>query len=287
MTTYSGTDVREFLSRAQDFLEQQEALNSLPLGLCLQLRAAPMPPLRAPLFIAVYEGNTVVAVAIQTPPHNMIFVCGSDDCGDAADAVIRVLAEKGHNIPGINSRVPASLTFAERMQAHTGRAFSPVVEMRLYTLSSVDAVPRPPGAMRMAGMTELDLLTDWMTAFQQEAAPNEPAGAMRDTIAGKIERGELVLWDDDGPVSAAARARATRSTVTVNYVYTPPHLRGRGYATACVADLSTRLLGEGFRECVLFTDLSNPTSNSIYQKIGYRPVCDFTQYRFEETSQKG
>jgi hypothetical protein len=68
--------------------------------------------------------------------------------------------------------------------------------------------------------------------------------------------------------------------VSVGPVYTPPERRGRGYATACVAALSQTILDEGWAFCTLFTDLANPTSNSIYQKIGYHPVCDFAEYRF-------
>jgi predicted GNAT family acetyltransferase len=42
------------------------------------------------------------------------------------------------------------------------------------------------------------------------------------------------------------------------------------------------LLDQGKQFTSLFTDLSNPTSNSIYQKIGYQPVCDFDLYRFSQ-----
>jgi predicted GNAT family acetyltransferase len=58
-------------------------------------------------------------------------------------------------------------------------------------------------------------------------------------------------------------------------------LRGRGYASALVASLTERLLAGGRRFCFLFTDLSNPTSNKIYQRIGYEPVADVDEYRFE------
>ena len=93
--------------------------------------------------------------------------------------------------------------------------------------------------------------------------------------------GGLVLWWHDGvPVSMAGFGGPTPNGNRVGPVYTPPELRGRGYATACVAELTARLLNEK-RFVFLYTDLANPTSNSIYQKIGYRPVCDVDQYRFE------
>ena len=61
-------------------------------------------------------------------------------------------------------------------------------------------------------------------------------------------------------------------------VYTPPALRRRGFASALVAAVSAVGLASGKEVCVLYTDLANPTSNSIYQKIGYRPVCDWVDY---------
>ena len=54
-----------------------------------------------------------------------------------------------------------------------------------------------------------------------------------------------------------------------------PEFRGRGYASNCVAALTQKMLDQGRKFCFLYTDLSNPTSNKIYQQIGYRPVCDW------------
>jgi hypothetical protein len=75
------------------------------------------------------------------------------------------------------------------------------------------------------------------------------------------------------PVTIAALARSTRRGVTVNAVYTPPEQRGRGHASALVAALSEEGLRRGKEFCVLYTDLANPTSNAIYQRIGYRPIA--------------
>jgi len=63
-------------------------------------------------------------------------------------------------------------------------------------------------------------------------------------------------------------------------VYTPPEFRGRGYASALVAALSQAMLDAGYHFCTLFTDLANPTSNHIYQAIGYQPVCDTDEYDY-------
>jgi predicted GNAT family acetyltransferase len=82
----------------------------------------------------------------------------------------------------------------------------------------------------------------------------------------------------------AMKLRPIRNGISVSYVYTPPHLRRRGYATACVAELSRSLLASGYTFCALFTDQANPTSNHIYWEIGYRPVADFDEILFQGES---
>ncbi|HUZ83497.1 MAG TPA: GNAT family N-acetyltransferase [Gaiellales bacterium] len=67
-------------------------------------------------------------------------------------------------------------------------------------------------------------------------------------------------------------------------VYTPPELRGRGHATALVAELTRRLLAGGCSTCMLYTGLSNPTSNRIYRRIGSLPVCDTIDLAFDHTA---
>jgi predicted GNAT family acetyltransferase len=90
--------------------------------------------------------------------------------------------------------------------------------------------------------------------------------------------GSLFLWEHERPVSMAGWAGRTEWGGRVNFVYTPPEHRYNGYATACVAALTRRLLDEGQTFCCLFADLSNPTANAIYQRIGYRAVCDLSDY---------
>jgi hypothetical protein len=89
-----------------------------------------------------------------------------------------------------------------------------------------------------------------------------------------------VIWDDGQAVSMAGFGGRTPNGIRIGPVYTPPELRGRGYASALTAALTQRLLDEGRQFCFLFTDLANPTSNSIYQRIGYRPVSDVDLWRF-------
>jgi predicted GNAT family acetyltransferase len=156
------------------------------------------------------------------------------------------------------------------------------MHLRIYELRQVTPAPSTPGRFRVAAEADVPLVASWTRRFIEEALPNDDPNVADEAAKRRIRGGEMFLWEDGGrPVSMAAKSRPMNRGITVNMVYTPPDLRGRGYATACVAALSQHLLDEGWKFCVLFTDLSNPTSNSIYQKIGYRPVCDFDQLGFD------
>ena len=95
--------------------------------------------------------------------------------------------------------------------------------------------------------------------------------------------GGLTLWDngDGRPVSFAGRSRRAAGTVRIGPVYTPADHRRQGWGSAVTAALTQAVLDEGAREVVLFTDLANPTSNSIYQRLGYRAVTDRAVLRFD------
>ena len=75
-------------------------------------------------------------------------------------------------------------------------------------------------------------------------------------------------------MSFAGAVASSPGITRVGPVYTPPEHRRRGYATALVAAWTSELLRRGARRCMLFTDHANPTSNSIYQAVGYRPAGD-------------
>ncbi|MGH2500155.1 MAG: GNAT family N-acetyltransferase, partial [Candidatus Limnocylindria bacterium] len=157
-----------------------------------------------------------------------------------------------------------------------------------YSVSRVRDVRRSPGAARPATTNDRPLLSIWMRAFRDEAlseAERDDEGLDRGVearLAAGFEYAGLWLWEDAGAaVSMAGYGGRTSNGVRVGPVYTPPRLRGRGYATNLVARLSAWLLESGRSFCFLYTDLANPTSNRIYEDIGYERVCDSADYRFE------
>jgi predicted GNAT family acetyltransferase len=142
---------------------------------------------------------------------------------------------------------------------------------------------------RRATRDDLDLLADWHEAFIAEAVPHfvGDASMRRRRMEGVIDDGGYWLWDEDGPVSMTGITPAPPQGARVGPVYTPPIARGRGYATALVAHVSASALAAGTPACYLHTDLANPTSNAIYQRIGYDWVCEAVDLRFVDQSQLG
>jgi uncharacterized protein len=143
-----------------------------------------------------------------------------------------------------------------------------------------------PGRLRVAEPEDRALLEQWIHAFSIEAGM--PTHRIERLAGDWIRARVIFLWEDDAePCSMAGWVARTPNGVRVGYVYTPPEVRGRGYASAAVAEVSQRALDDGRHFCFLYTDLANPTSNAIYQRIGYRPVCDVMDWHLEEAPPSG
>ena len=141
------------------------------------------------------------------------------------------------------------------------------------------------GSPRVATAEDTELLVAWVEAFADEislGAPSTTSDAERMVearLAGP--NSGFLLWEDDGPASLAGWGGPTPNGVRIGPVYTPPDRRSRGYGSAVTAAVSADQLDAGRRFCFLYTDLANPTSNAIYQRIGYRPMSDRRVVRFE------
>ena len=262
---------KAFLVHAESFLRAEEAENVLMLGICGSAHFDDS------CYLATVEENgAVVACALRTPPHSALLTRAKRQ---ALELLATDLAGKYRDLPAVAGPEPAAGVFAGFWSALTGVAAGLPVRMRVFEARRVVQPRMPAGRFRAATEADLPTVTRWAAAFVEEADLDAPSGP-DDVARERIREGSLFLWEDARPLSMAAWAGRTGRTVRVNFVYTPPEHRGRGYASACVASLTQRLLDEGFARCCLYTDLANPTSNKIYQAIGYRPVCDAAEYPF-------
>jgi hypothetical protein len=275
-------DITSFLKRTQSLLEQDELTNNLILGICLRLRNQPSWGKGTPYLATVqWEGEIIVA-AVMTPPYRLTLTRFSKTPLPSFRIVARNLMDSKWEVPGVLAAKDIARAFAAIWGDLSGELVKPGRKQRLYRLDEVHPPSNVPGHLRLAGKSDLTLVTRWMTGFRQDTQVDPDIRVNFHSLAQtRIQHGDIFLWVVQGqPVSMAAKTRPTRHGISISMVYTPPNKRNRGYASACVAALSQRLLTSGFQWCSLFTDLDNPTSNRIYQRIGYRPVCDFENYIF-------
>ena len=237
-----------------------------------------------PFYAAVLGDDALQAAALMTPPHNLVvYAAPESDAAQAFTLLAQRLVQENWPVPGVLGPSQAALEFATLWQAQTGQAFRLNMHERIYELRQVIPPPPAAGHMRPALPDDLDLVARWLFEFNTEALPDEKITLeeARKNAFNRIGDGSFYLWDDGQPVALAGKTRPTPHGCCVGPVYTPPEFRNRGYATVLTAALSQLLLNSGKQFTALFTNLANPTSNSIYMKIGYRPVCDFDLYRFQ------
>jgi hypothetical protein len=266
----------------EPFLLAHEAEHSLILGLCLTLIRQPG-YYQNPYLALVQEGETILAAALMTPPHRLTLSLTrhSEVFPLFADDIYRDFK----TLPGVSSAPELCRAFAEEWRRVSGQDYQLSIAERLYRLDKVNPITGVPGHFRRAVETDRSLLLEWMAAFEKDAfgaVETDAAGLQRlvNAMLTSPIRGAY-LWEDGVPVSFSGYGNPTLNGVRIGPVYTPPEYRGRGYASACVAALSQHLLDSGRKFVTLFTDLANPTSNHIYQAIGYNPVLDFDVLDFD------
>lgn len=281
VTRYPGA--RAFLAATEKFLLEAEVENNLMLGIAREIAERAGAPNPAEYFAAVHAEHEVAGCAFRTVSDKVgitrirnpeaVVVLATDVAAGCADA------------ESVGGPEPSVATFAQQVAASTGRRAERRMSQRIHELNTVVPPDREArGSLRLAQPGEIARLTPWMGDMLSVMGDERHAGEIaRERVLG----GHLFVWDDDGPVSMAAWTGKTPNGVRVNFVYTPPELRGRGYATSCVAALSQHLLDQGNTYCCLYTDLANPTSNAIYRRLGYRPVCDAALYSLREPITSG
>jgi predicted GNAT family acetyltransferase len=275
--------VGEYLALAGDYLTAREAEHNLMLAICGTLTNNPEIYPLPPVFAVALDGARVVAAAMQTPPHNLV-LAEVDDPAAVAAICDAVAAEP---LPGVLGPPAAAEAFARRWAASLGRTTLKAMAERIYRCTAV-IPPRPaPGVARLAAEPDRQLLTDWLGAFTREAGLSgfEPPAVMAGRWLTRIGGRTMWLWDVDGKVvSLTGVSGPTPHGIRVGPVYTPPSERRRGYAGNLVAAATQAQLESGRDFVFLYTDLANPTSNHVYQAIGYEPVADVDYWRFEPDS---
>src|ERR1700683_5220126 len=280
--------VEDFLAETGPFLRAEPARNTVILSVTDTLRRQPAPararpgpdqpafgwwqpgPVSVPA--SMPAPATAPGALMHTPRHPVVLTAMSRD---AASALAAVLVAAGRQVPGVNAEPQAAEAFAAAWRQRTGESAAVHFRTRLFRLGTLSPPdPAPRGTARMAGPRDRDLLIEWSAAFTAEIG--DPSGQDHAAaVDDKLSHRGIMIWEAaSAPASMAAITRVVTRTARVSSVYTPPALRGRGYAGAATAAATQAAMEAGAAEVVLYTDLANPTSNALYQRLGYRPVAD-------------
>ncbi len=273
------TGAADFLEQAGELLLEDEPRHNLAFGIASFTRDHPdvYTELRG---WVVREAGDVVGAALQTPPYNL--VVARPQVGGALETLAEAITDE---LPGVVGAVPEVDAFAAAWAARHEVTPTTRFDQRIYALEELVPPRGVHGAARLTGIDDRALVLEWMTAFAQEAlhGADDSARIERsvDARLGPEGAGGICLWEaGQKPVSLAGFGGATPNGLRIGPVYTPPEHRGRGYGSAVTAAASQVALDRGKRFCFLYTDLANPTSNAIYMRIGYRPVCDSREVAF-------
>ncbi|MFE7241033.1 GNAT family N-acetyltransferase [Streptomyces sp. NPDC057580] len=264
MTWTFTDDVEAFLDVAGASLAARPAENTLVLTVTATLRSSgPHAYGDAAPLLGWWRGadGEVAGTLVQTPPYPPLL-------GTVApEALVPLTAALP--LTSVNADRPTAETLAASWPGHRVEQ-----EQRLYRLGElIPPSPAPEGAPRTATTADRALLLAWHLAFAEEIG--EPGTHAERLVDERTASGGLTLWEaGDVPVSMAGVSPRVAGTVRVATVYTPPEYRGHGYAAAVTAEVSRAAREAGAAEILLFTDLANPTSNGVYQRIGFRPLSD-------------
>jgi predicted GNAT family acetyltransferase len=267
-------DLSEFLAAAGDFLRSRPVAHTVPLTVVESLRAGGRALGAGPPRYGWWHSadGEVIGAVVQTPPHPVLLTGMPEP---AVAALPAALTSAGWLLPAITAGSAVAEGFAAAWRRHTGTAPRIHMRQRLYRLAALlPPQPSPPGLARVAAAADRDLLVKWYERFVAEAGA--VGGVRPSVIDDRLSHGGLTLWEVDGtPVALGGQTRVIAGMARVAPIYTRPEQRRRGYGAAVTAAVSRLCQAAGARDVVLFTDLANPTSNSVYQRIGYRAVDDY------------
>jgi predicted GNAT family acetyltransferase len=275
-------DALGFLEAASPLLLEDEARNNLILGITGTLVADPDRYAEKRFWVVTGHDGEPVAAAMRTPPYNLLLAPARSEA--ALEALVAAIDDV---LPGVVGAHPEVDDFVRRWVASHPIEPRVLRNQGVYALERVQPVPPVSGSRRKATEADRELVMDWMIAFGEEVLEENDPGRTeaQSLVAHRLREGDdggFELWEDGGEVvSLSGWGGPTPNGIRIGPVYTPPERRGRGYATTLIAELSQSLLDDGRRFCFLYTDLANPTSNAIYERIGYVRVCESAMLSFE------
>lgn len=268
------SETASFCDATFPYLLQDEVTHNVLLGITGRFRN-----LGKNMDLLIHVENSkgdVVAAAMKTAENTGAVISNLAD-NAALPVLVEGFAETFETLPTVLGNPDDAERFAELWQQAKGQSYHTKMEEGIYRLDTLIPPPTITGDSRPAEKDDFEIIVDWFLAFDRDAHLNEITPEIAAESAERRTQGEALdrmwFWVVEGkPVSMAASGRKTPNGASIGPVYTPQVFRGKGYASAITAALSQAILDSGKKFCYLYTDMSNPTSNKIYQAIGYRHI---------------
>ncbi|MER6855992.1 GNAT family N-acetyltransferase [Streptomyces pilosus] len=279
---YLTGDVDAFLGRAGDFLRARPGVHVMQLTWAERVRRRGAGAFggEGVLFGVLERAGEVEGTFYRLPGRGM---CVSPLTEGRAAGLADRLAAVLPSLPSVSADHDSATVFAEAWRRRTGAAPGMRdTRLRLYRLGTLTPPDPPPaGRARVLGEDDVAEAAHWCRQFA-EAVGEEVGWDVGTWQESRYADKRYTLWEtpDGTPVAVAGMNPLIGGQVQVDVVHTPAHLRGRGYAGAVTAEVSRAALGTGARDVVLFADRSNPASNALYQRLGYRTLADWSVYDF-------
>jgi predicted GNAT family acetyltransferase len=274
------TDAREVSTAVARLVERDPEPMSVLSSVTKGLVADPNRYVDPRWWVGRDSHDEVVAAVMLTPPHLLhIAVATPDQARDLA----ALLAAEGDALPGVGGLREAAEAFAAEWARLTGDTTTVEMEVGRFSLPERPRLPfEVAGRFRLATTEDAPVVDAWHQDFVDtiDETTIDTGGRRAPNLDQHYAAGLVGLWEVDGtPVSMAYASPTSGGVTRISGVWTPVELRGNGYASAVVHALSSARMDAGAR-CMLYTDLANPTSNAIYQAMGYRRDGDSVSIRF-------
>lgn len=267
---------QDYLNDNQIYLEQNELENNIILGNCYKLTEAKNIHSKNH-FITCFENDIIKATSMVS--ENRAIIYGDNSSDKYISSLADYYLKNSVALSGVMGLTGSAIIFSDIY--HKGKTF--IRNLLLHELIKINDVKIAKGSFEKAEKQDAEIISEMEYQFITESGivRGRSKSDMLYTVKELIKSNSVFKWIVNGDiVSISIITRRTKNSGIIGLVYTPPEVRGKGYATGCVLKLSEYILKSGYKNCGLFTDVSNPVSNSIYKKIGYEKKSGFKDIRF-------
>ncbi len=230
-------------------------------------------------FAVAREDGRIVGVAAQVA-SGMVVLQAPQRAGELSAEVLR---RSGRRLAGFYG--PAQQV--RRAVDDMGLAGVPLLKDTVEDLFALDLsdLPLPPmlahgqARCRVAHAGDAALLVAWRRDFRRTTL-NDVDGEQLDAasladIEALLPAGNLFVLEGDGPLACCSFNARLPQVVQVGNVWTPPALRGKGYAQAVVGGALALAAAAGVGTAVLSTGRHNVAAQAAYRALGFKVVGDY------------